>query len=253
MKAEILGVKIDKINLEEVLEKIKKFVQSNQQYYIVTPNPEFLMAAQKDEEFKNILNKADLSLPDGVGLKLASWYLKNPIDQRITGTDLVWGIAKLAAQENYSLYLLGARPGIAEKVTLRLKKKNPGLKIAGFESGCLSKDERMSDERIIQQINGSQPDILLVSFGAPKQEKWIYHNLPRLSSVKLAMGVGGAFDFISGKVKRAPKLIRNLGLEWLFRLLIQPWRIQRILTATLRFSLAIIKSKNRQKYAQNSR
>lgn len=242
MKIDILGVQIDSLTKKEALERFQSFITSNKSHYIVTPNPEIIMATQKDEEFKEILNKADLALADGFGLKLASLYLKQPLKQRIPGVDFIWEIAKLAEDKNYIIYLFGAREGIAKRASNELQKKFPHLIIKGAESGFRNK-ERIPDEEIIEDIKGKKPQILLVALGFPKQEKWIVRNLPLLPSVKVAMGVGGSFDFIAKKVPRAPKILRSLGLEWFFRLIIQPWRTNRIINATLKFSWAVIKSK----------
>jgi len=242
MKQEILGVKINKITWEQTLQKIKSFLDSPNQHYLVTPNPEFLVAAQDDPEFKNILNQADLAVPDGFGLKLAGLYLGRPLRDRITGVDLVNQIAKICQQEKKSVYLYGAQPGIAEKTAQKLVSKYPSLKITGYESGFRTRFYwRLPNFLILAKIRRTRPDVLLVALGAPKQEKWIYHNLAKLPSVKLAMGVGGAFDFISGKIKRSPKFMRCLGLEWLWRFGKQPWRLKRILTAIGTFSWLVIK------------
>lgn len=248
MKIDILGVKIDRISLTDTLQKIKDYLNSDKLHLIVTPNPEFLVAAYYDQEFKNILNSADLAIPDGFGLKLAGLYLKKPLLDRITGTDLVYEIAKICSQEKKSIYFLGALPSIAEKAAINLKNQFPPLKIAGFESGFRTRFYfKLPDFLLLTKINRSKPDVLLVAYGAVKQEKWIAKHLKNMPSVKIAIGIGGAFDFISGEVKRSPRIIRQLGLEWFWRLIKQPWRFNRILTATFRFSHLVIKTKNHEK------
>ena len=223
---EILGVKIDNLDIEEVLNKIDNFLQSKKQHYLVTANPEFLVKAQKDEDFKNILNNADICVSDGIGLIFASWFLGKPIKKRIQGVDLMKKICEQAAFNNWSVFLMGADKGVSEKAAINLRRKYPGLKIkSGYEEVY------------------DQPEILFVAFGAPKQEKWINDNLSKFPSIKLAMGVGGAFDFISNKVKRAPRLIRVCGLEWFWRFVCQPWRIKRIYNAVIKFPWLVIKSK----------
>lgn len=244
MKVDILGVKIDRITPEEAIDQVRDYLYSSRPHYLVTPNPEIIMAAQKDKDYQEILNGASLALADGFGLKLAARYLKRPLKKRITGVDFVWRIAKLAQEEDACLYLFGAGEGVAQKAAERLQKKYPHLRISA-ESGFRNKN-RISDQEIVQDINRTQPKILLVALGFPKQEKWIAQNLPRLNSVRVTMGVGGAFDFIAGRIPRAPKLMRKLGLEWIFRLLVQPWRFNRIITATIKFSWAVIK-KGRKK------
>lgn len=205
MKKYILGVKIDDVNMDQALEIVHQWLQKSEKRYIVTPNPEFIMAAQKDLEFRKILNDADLSIPDGAGLKL-SGKVKNTV----SGVDLMEKLVERSADWGATVGLLGGRDGVAEKTAECLLQKYPKIKIV------FANDEKAS----------GKCDFLFVAFGAPKQEKWIAENLPKLP-VKVAMGVGGAFDYISGKTPRAPKWLRSLGLEWLFRLMIQPWRIKR--------------------------
>ena len=198
MKKYILGVKIDDVNMNEALEIVHGWLQESKKRYVVTPNPEFIMTAQKDLDFKKILNDADLSIPDGAGLKLSG-----KVENTVPGVDFMEKLVERSSDWGVTIGLLGAAPGVADKTAERLKKKYSGIK-----------------------INFAKADILFVAFGHPKQEKWIVQNLPKLS-VKVAMGVGGSFDYISGKIPRAPKWLRKLGLEWLFRLIIQPWRIKR--------------------------
>ncbi len=205
MKKYILGVKIDDVTMDEAVEIVHTWLQKSDKHYIVTPNPEFLMTAQKDLEFKRILNDADLSIPDGTGLKL-SGQVKNTFP----GVDLMEKLVGKSVDWAVTIGFLGGRNGVAEKASERLQKKYPGIKIISVDS---------------EKVEG-ECDILFVAFGHPKQEKWIYQNLPNLP-VKVAMGVGGAFDYMAGHIPRAPKWLRKLGLEWLFRLAIQPWRIKR--------------------------
>lgn len=207
MKTEVLGVKIDDISMAEALELVERWVWNPGKHYIVTPNPEFLVAAQKDPVFKKILNDADLSIPDGVGLKL-SGKIKNIF----SGTDFMEELIRIAAEKGFVVGFLGGKEGVAEKCAERLKKKYPKLK-ASFAS--------FDTESLIPSL-----DLLFVALGHIKQEKWIAANLDKIP-VHASMGVGGAFDYLSGRVPRAPKWLRGLGLEWLFRLVIQPWRIKR--------------------------
>jgi N-acetylglucosaminyldiphosphoundecaprenol N-acetyl-beta-D-mannosaminyltransferase len=250
VKINILSVLIDNLPKKEVLAKIEQFLVDGQQHFIVTPNPEMVVAAQKDKKFLEIINRADLAVPDGVGLIFASRYLKRPLPQRITGVDLMTDICRLAEQKNCSVFLLGAKFSETEKRGLTnpeetaaaLRKKFPQLKIS---SDVLAPEE--SSERLIKKINLEKPEILFVALGAGRQEKLIAENLIKMSSVKIAMGVGGAFDFIAGKIKRAPRWMRETGLEWLWRLFAQPWRWRRIFTATIKFSWEIIKNGKKQR------
>jgi len=244
MKVNIFGVGIDNLKKIEVLKTVEQFLSDGRQHHIVTPNPEIVVAAEKDKKFLEILNKADLAVPDGFGLILASHYLRRPLHERIAGVDLMLDICCLAEQKNYSIFLLAAKEGLAkpEETAESLTKKFPKLKIY---SGILEQEE--TGEKIIQKINLEKPEILFVALGALRQEKFIAENLNKIPSVKIAMGVGGAFDFIAGKIKRAPKWLRKIGLEWLWRFFMQPWRWRRILTATIKFSWKVIK--NGKKYA----
>ena len=244
MKQNILGVKINRITTKEALEVVKQCVVFPRMNYFVTPNPEFLVRAQKDKIFKETLNNATLALPDGFGLMLAAKYLKKPLDKRITGIDFIYKIAKLSEKEKYTLYLYGAGKDVAKKAADKLKKKFPDLKILGAESGYRGRVE-LSDSEVVEDIKKKNPDILLVALGSPKQERWIETHLQDFTGVRLAMGVGGSFDYISGRIKRPPKFIRKIGLEWLIRLIKQPWRIKRIYTATIHFAYLVIKEKRK--------
>jgi len=234
-KVSILGVKIDRVTKKQTIEKIANFVKSQKPHQIVTINPEFVMTAQKDKEFKEVINRADLAIADGVGIIWASRLVQHSLSERIAGVDLVDEIAKLASQNNWSIYFLGAKEGIAQKAAENLKKKYKNLKIVGFESGS------PHDLTIIEKIKKTKPDILLVAFGAPKQDKWIYKFKESLN-VPVMMGVGGSFDFIAKKVPRAPKWLQNIGLEWFHRLINEPWRLKRQLDLP-KFAFLVIISK----------
>lgn len=234
--SKILNIKIDHISFNDVMAKIQAFLMVDELHQIATVNPEFTVAAQSDEKFKDILNHADLNVPDGFGLQCAAWFLGQKIGERITGVDLTWEICKLAAEKGYSVYFLGAAEGVAEMAANRVQLLYHDLKIAGTYSGT------PDEEGIINKINDASPDILLVAFGAPKQEKFIFDNKMALH-VKLAMGVGGTFDYIAGIVPYAPVWLRNIGLEWLYRLFTQPKRWRRIFTATIIFPWMILVSK----------
>ena len=234
--SKVLGVKIDELSLEQVLAKIRSFLKEKKLHQIATVNPEFILAAQKNSDFKKILNDVDLSVPDGVGLKFAGWVSGQKIGKRITGIDLTWELAKIASDNDYSMFLLGAGDGVAQKAADKMKQKYPNLKIAGCYAGT------PDEEGIINKINNAHADILLVAFGAPKQDKFIYDNKNRLN-VKIAMGVGGTFDYISEIIPRAPKWIRSLGLEWFYRLIRQPSRLGRIFNAVIKFPILIVWSR----------
>jgi len=242
-KVDILGVGIDNLSLQEVLEEVTHFLQSRNQHFIVTPNPEFLVAAAKDKQFKEILNYADIAVSDGVGLLYAAKFNKRKL-VRVTGVDLVWAISELANEKTkpWPIYLLGAADGVADEAAKVLTDQFPDLKMVGAQSGG-EVTAGATDYHIINEINIAKPKILFVAFGQGKQEKWIYNNLDKLPSVKLAIGVGGAFDYISGATPRAPKILQKLGLEWLYRLIQEPRRWERIVNAIIIFPALIIKDK----------
>ncbi|KKP98932.1 MAG: Glycosyltransferase WecB/TagA/CpsF family [Parcubacteria group bacterium GW2011_GWD2_38_12] len=236
MKIEILGVKIDNITFQDAIEKARALLGDDKQNLMVTCNPEILLHADKDNFFRDILNSASICVADGFGLILASKFLKDSLMERVVGVDFVGDFCKICEKESKSVYLLGGRDGIAQKTADRLKKRFPDLKISGWLDGGINLKD------CCKLIKSASPDVLFVALGAPRQEKWIYDNLREIPSVKLAIGVGGAFDFISGNVKRAPKFMRRLGLEWLWRLIIQPWRIRRIFNAVIVFPILFFAS-----------
>ncbi len=208
-------------------------IDQAQKTFITTPNPEFLVYAKENPWFKAILNKADMAVPDGVGLLWAGKILGKPIKERISGTDLMEELCALAAKKGWSVYFFGGKQGVAKKALLKLKKRysslegwsNSGPRLE-LINGKWSTASRKETRKIIQKINAKKPDLLFVALGMGKQEKFISDNWEELE-VKLAMGIGGAFDYFSGRVTRAPKWIREIGLEWLYRLLCQPWRWKR--------------------------
>lgn len=219
MKKDVLGVKIDDINMDQALETVKTWLPRSGKHYIVTPNPEIVVMAQKDKELKKIINKADLAVPDGIGLKLLT-----DIVCYTPGIDLMEKIIKMSADYGFTVGLLGGEEGVAEQAASCLRKKYPKAKIVFADYGGIIDNEGEWVEGNSKAIPAL--DILFVAFGPPKQEKWIFKNLNKIP-IKVGMGVGGAFDYISGRIPRSPKFLRNLGFEWLFRLVIQPNRIKR--------------------------
>ncbi|MDD3532051.1 MAG: WecB/TagA/CpsF family glycosyltransferase [Candidatus Shapirobacteria bacterium] len=240
VKINLLGVQINNESREEVLKKVAKMAIDKEKHYIVTPNPEFIVLAKEDPDFSNILNGADLSVPDGIGLIWASrlLYGKNGLGERITGVDLMADICQMAAQKKWSVFLLGAKEGVAEKCAEKLKLKY-GLRVLGTHSGWADQSQDETNRQVIgRKVGHRECHFIFVAYGAGKQEKWIKRNLDKIP-VKVAMGVGGSLDFLSGKVKRAPKLVRRFGLEWLWRLVGQPWRWRRQLALPKFVSLAL--------------
>ena len=231
--ATILNVKVHALTNAQTLALIEAFIASGQPHQLVTVNPEFVIEAQHDEEFRQIINTAALALPDGIGLLKAARFLKTtPLPERVAGSDLVVKLAELSHQKGYRIYFLGAQPGVAEQAIQKLKECYPHLHVAGSFAGSPAPAE---NEAIVQRILPTRPDILLVAYGAPKQDKWIARNLERLQ-IPVCMGVGGSYDFIAGTARRAPRWLQRLELEWLHRLVMQPWRWRRIWNAVPRFS-----------------
>lgn len=193
------------------------------------------MEARRNRAFHDLLDNVDLTTPDGVGIIAAGRLLGRPFKGRATGVALVSKLAEWCSVEGCSFFLLGAEPGVAEMAARKLQGRYPGLKIAGTYAG--SPHERDLPE-IITRLHAAQPSVLLVAYGAPRQDLWIREHRSRFPlSIKVAMGVGGVFDYISGRVSLAPLPVRRLGLEWLYRLLMQPWRWRRILRV---FAFAVL-------------
>jgi len=269
-KYEIAGIWIDNLFYNEILEKIDDLITNNNKGYIVTVNPEMILNAQCDNKFLDILKKAEIRTADGIGILWAVNYVYNPypksgigkfatllkslfdillnpkktrslLKERITGSDMLPKIINYSQNKNWRIFLLGASDGIAEIAKQNFLIKYPKAQFVGCYAG--SPDSEF-DKNICNYINKTKPDIIFVAYGSPKQEYWISRNLPNLHNVKLAIGVGGAFDFYAGKINRAPKLIQKIGLEWLWRLILEPKRIFRIWNATYVFIKFITKQKN---------
>lgn len=231
----ILGVRIDDVTMEEAITTIARFIHVGSPHHVVTINPEFVMTAQQQPEFRAVLNCADLAVPDGVGLKLVAHRIGQPLRGRVPGVELCERLAQLSAATGCRLYLLGAAPGVVEAAAAVLAQRFPGVVIAG----CYAGSPRTDDEAAIRErICAAHPDVLLVAYGSPAQDLWIARNQPTIQ-VPVAIGVGGTFDYLSGRIVRAPRIVRRAGLEWLFRLIRQPWRWRRIWTAAVRFPLAV--------------
>jgi N-acetylglucosaminyldiphosphoundecaprenol N-acetyl-beta-D-mannosaminyltransferase len=246
--ANILGVKISGLDKKGVTEALRSYLESNRQHYVVTPNPEFVVAAQKQEDFLAIINEADLAICDGVGLQYAARFLGQEAPPRITGNDLMQILAGLCAESGQSMFLLGGEDeDSGKKAAAILKDKFPTLKVQANPGGPIFfKDGQWSmNPAVLRDIVNSEPAVLLVALGHGKQERWIISFLQHLPSVRVAAGIGGAFDYLSGSVPRAPRWMRRLGLEWLYRLIKQPTRIKRIWTAVMVFPYLVIKSKIR--------
>ncbi len=220
----ILGVRVDDVTWSETLAAIDAFVELGTPHHVVTPNPEYVMQALRDARFRAVLDQAALAPADGVGLLWAGRLLGQPIREVVPGSDLVERMAPAAASRGDRWFLLGAAPGVAERVAESLTKRFRGLRIAGTWAGSPAVSE---NEDICRRIEAVAPvDVLLVAYGAPAQDLWIARNLPRLQ-LPVAMGVGGTFDFIAGVRRRPPTWVRRRNLIWLYRLFQEPWRWRR--------------------------
>lgn len=228
----ILGVRVDNLTRAEVLEKINLFLDEPRTHQVATVNPEFILQARRDEDFKNILNSTDLNLADGFGLNLAFWKKGERLRARMAGADFMLDILQIAQARKLRVFLAINKDGLSslEGVKNALESRFEGLEADGKE---LSKSER--------NLDIDNYDILLCNFGAPDQEKFI--KSLKSARIRLAIGVGGSFDFLTGKLQRAPLWMRRIGLEWLFRLVQQPRRIKRIWNAVIIFPLKVIFSK----------
>lgn len=227
----IFGVRVDKVSLDEAVEKTEEFLCGNEPRTIYTPNTEIIMEANDDEELKSILNSGDLIIPDGIGLIYASKIKKKPLVERVTGFDLSIEMIKLADRHKCSIFLLGGEEGIAKEAGENIVKKYPNVKIAGYNNGYFKGAHigfpgHEEEKKVIEKINNASSDILFVGFGAPKQEKWIEMYKEHLKC-KVIIGNGGTMDIIAGKVNRAPEAFQKLGLEWFYRLIKEPKRIKR--------------------------
>ncbi|MEK7627477.1 MAG: WecB/TagA/CpsF family glycosyltransferase [Patescibacteria group bacterium] len=281
--ANIRGLNIDNFTKNQALQKIGDFLCDGRQHWIATINPEIAVRAYKDEKYRDILNKADLRVADGIGIILASRFLGEKLRERIVGVDLVYDIladlnhrflrripdTAVPSYPGYGEYgeenggnsrvmIIGAEKDSREKAMKNLKKLFPYVELgisllkikfnrenngetdlAYWQAGKNNKENREMLAELNGEIRKFAPDILFVAFGAPRQEQWICDNLPLLPSVKLAIGVGGAIDMISGKLPRAPKIIRKMGAEWLWRFCLEPRRAKRIFNAVAVFPFIV--------------
>jgi len=235
---EILGVRVDDATYADLLECVDTFVAEGEPQQVVTLNPEMIVAAHDDPVFRQDLNRAGLNVADGVGLMLAARLLGHPLRERVTGSDGIHRLAAHCARQGHRLYLLGAAPGVAEVVAEQLALAYPGLVVVGTFAGSPSVEEEAA---IVERVRAAAPDLLMVAYGVPAEEKWIARNRDRLG-VPVMIGVGGAFDFVAGVARRAPAWMRRFGLEWLYRLIRQPWRWRRQL-ALPRFVALVIRQR----------
>ena len=221
MKVTILQVPFNSLTYQAALDTLLNFLKTDRNHLVVTPNPEAVMLAGKNKNFLHILQNADLVLPDGIGIMLAAKWQKQPLPARVPGCDIT--LSLLEAAKNHTCYILGGAPGVADLAKNNLKQKK--INVIGARDGYFSEE---TEKIIIEEIQDLAPDILIVGMGMPKQEEWSCKYLNKLPC-KVTLCVGGTVDIMANKVKRAPKLMRRIGLEWLFRLITNPARTKRML------------------------
>ena len=235
-RVRVLGVRVDCLDMAAALERIGQLVEAGGHHLVATVNPEFVMRARVDNEFARVLESADLCLADGSGVVWAARRQGCAIREPVTGVDLIPPLAALCARRHLSLFLLGAAPGVADELATRLRGDNPGLDVAAHSGS----PDPSADADTVELIRAHRPHVLLVAYGHPIQELWIERVRESLG-VAVSMGVGGAFDYLTGRVPRAPAWMRRAGLEWLFRLIRQPWRIRRMAVLPI-YALRVLRS-----------
>lgn len=223
MKVDVMGVRFDNVTMDEAISTAKVLLSGDGPSYVVTPNSEIVYEAMADEGLRDLLNSADLVLPDGAGVVLGSKILKTPLKQKVAGVDFADRLLGVLAETGGRVYLLGSKPGVAELAAKKMLDQHPGLQICGVADGYFQ-----DEGPVIEAVNAANADVLFVCLGAPKQEKFMAAHQKDLK-VQLMIGLGGSLDSFAGTVKRAPKWMIACNLEWFYRLLKEPWRFKRML------------------------
>ena len=232
MKIEVLGVAFDDVTMEQAAELGGRMLQEDRFHYVVTPNPEFILAAEKDESFRKVINAADLVIPDGIGVIYSAKILGTPLAERVPGIEFSAKMLEKLNEMGGRLFLLGAKPGVAEKAGENICAQYPNIVLCGTQDGYF-KDE----EDVILKVAAARPDLLFVCLGAPKQEKWMAR-WGKHTGAKMAIGLGGCLDVYAGNVERAPEAWQKAGMEWAYRLKKEPKRITRM----AKLPLVLVKS-----------
>ncbi len=223
MRTDVLGVAFDNVTMAQAVERGLELARGDGFSYVVTPNPELVMMARRDPAYARALDGAALTLPDGIGVIYAAKILGRPLQERVPGVDFACGVMEGLARTGGRLFLLGAKPGVAQQAADRLRSRYPGLVVCGVHDGYFQEDAP-----VVEAVRASGADVLFVCLGAPKQENWMVQN-GAAAGVRLAVGLGGSLDVFAGTVKRAPEGWQKLGLEWLYRLCKEPRRITRMI------------------------
>lgn len=244
-KIKILGVSIDRVTMDEAVEKAVDSISKEKKYFIVTPNSEIVFHANKDKNLYDVIKKADMVVPDGIGLVIGSKIVKKPLSERVTGIDLMENLLKYANETKKSIYLIGGKEGVAQEAGIKIKEKYNNIKIAGTHHGYFKgvhtgNPGHREEILAIEHLNTANPDMVFVALGAPKQEFFIDANIDKMNG-KIFMGVGGSLDVYSGNVNRAPQIYQKLGLEWLYRLIQEPWRFKRMSALPLFLFYVLVK------------
>lgn len=234
-KVNILGVWVDMVNVSRAADRIMQFFNEDGLHKVYTPNSEIIMAAYKDDNFKNVLNSAELLTADGIGVVYASKILGKPIAERAAGYDIACEVLDRIKGTSHGVFLFGGKPGVAETAKEKLEERYPGIKISGCRNGYFKPEE---EQGIVEEINNSGADLIFVCLGAPKQELWIDKHKDSLKA-NVAMGVGGSLDVFAGTALRAPEFYCKHGLEWFYRLMKQPSRAGRMM-ALPKFGLTVL-------------
>ena len=223
MRTDVLGVGFDDLYMEEAVSKALEFLEDGKKHYVVTPNPEIVWMCKDDSRLMDIVNEASLVLADGIGIIYGAKILGRPLKGRVPGINFIQELFKAVEGTDKTVFLLGAKPGVAEKAAENLLETYPGLNIVGTHDGYFK-----DDELPIEEVNSVKPDILLVCLGCPKQEYWMHDNMDKLD-VRLMAGLGGSLDVFAGVAERAPEKWQKAGFEWLYRLIKDPKRIKRMM------------------------
>ncbi len=253
-KISIFGANVLNIDFSEAVNMVRELLKEDKFHYIVTPNTEIVYDAKDNPRILNIINSADMSIADGIGLVYGSKIRKKPLKERVTGFDLSMEILNICEDEGYSLYLLGTKPDIVKRAYENLKSQRPQLKIAGYNDGFfkgahIGHEGHEEEQRVIEEINRLKPDAIFLGLGYPKQEIWIDTHKDKLNT-RLIIGNGGVIDIIAGDAKRAPDIFIKLNLEWFYRLISDPSRIKRQ-AAIPKFLISVLLDKNSVKVKED--